>query len=85
MEYYECYGELVSDGHLKIPEEIVKKISNEHKVRLIILSNENDNMSQLDALNKMNGLLSDITNDELNNFDETLKKRVSLKNRVLDL
>jgi len=85
MEYYECYGEIVSDGHLKIPEEIVKKISNEHKVRLIILSNENDKKTQLDALSKMNGLLSDINNDELNNFDEALKKRISLKGRVLEL
>jgi hypothetical protein len=25
MYGYECYGELLSDGHLKIPDEVIKK------------------------------------------------------------
>jgi hypothetical protein len=85
MNAYECYGELLSDGHLKIPDEVIKKIHPNSKIKLVIMIDENEKQMQLSALAGISGLLSDLDEKEAFLFDDIIKNKFSIKNRTADL
>ncbi len=85
MNAFECYGELLSNGHLKIPDEVIKKIHRNSKIKLIIMIDENEKQVQLNALTGLSGLLSDLDRQEESLFDDIIKKRINLNNRTVDL
>ncbi|HOP31286.1 MAG TPA: hypothetical protein P5120_16530 [Spirochaetota bacterium] len=81
MHAYECYGEMLEDGHLKIPDEVKSQISPNSRVKLVIMIDDNEKESQLNALGKMSGLLSGLRDDELALFDRVIADRVNIKKR----
>ena len=42
MKAYECYADILEDGKLSIPSEIVSKLNLPSKIRLMILVHEGD-------------------------------------------
>ena len=81
MNAYECYGEMLEDGHLKIPDELISKIGTKTKVKLLIMVDENEKERQLNALDKLSSLLNGLTNDDKDLFDNVITERVNFKDR----
>lgn len=79
MNAFECKGKFIKDGYIDIPLEIKKNLKKNQDVRLIILTEEDydENNKKINALKSLNGLLSEISDEDEKKFDELLNNRVS--------
>lgn len=77
MNSYKCEGKFLKNGYIDIPLEIKKKLDNNKDLELIIITKEEDHgkNKMIDKLKKLNGLLSELEENEIKKFDEVLKKR----------
>ncbi len=87
MESYECKGKFLKNGYIDIPLEVKKKLKNNQDLELIIITKEEDKgkNKRIDTLKKLNGLLSDLEEEEIKTFDETLKERVIFNREGFEL
>jgi hypothetical protein len=86
MDAYECHARLMDEGYLEIPLAIRKKLKKDALIKLVILvDEEKPQKKQLHALKELNGLLADLNEENMGNFDETLKERVNFKREFLNL
>jgi bifunctional DNA-binding transcriptional regulator/antitoxin component of YhaV-PrlF toxin-antitoxin module len=44
MKTYEYYAEILEDGHLSIPENIRDKLKTETKIKVILMSDDEENV-----------------------------------------
>lgn len=42
MKAYEYFGEVLSDGHLSLPEELKEKLKTDSKVRVVLLLDDEE-------------------------------------------
>ena len=83
---YECNGKLLKDGYIDIPEEIKEQIKNNKNLKLIILTEEQDENAvteqKIKALKNITNILS---GEEKEKFDEIISKRVKFSRGELNL
>lgn len=78
MNAFECKGKFIKDGYIDIPPEIKKNSKTNQDVKLIILTEKgHDKNKKINALESLNGLLSEISDEDEKKFDEVLDNRVS--------
>ena len=86
MNAYECQAKLLDDGHLEIPEEIKQKLKKNHFIKVIILTEVEIPVNKyIDSLNKLNGLLSDLPDEDIEQFEHTIKERLNFNRKLLDI
>ncbi|MFW5891618.1 MAG: hypothetical protein ACOCUI_05315 [bacterium] len=88
---YECKGRLLKDGHIDIAEEIKDQIKYSQNLKLIILTDEQDDNKnknreqKIKALENLSNLLSDLDKEEKEKFDEIISDRVNFSRKELNL
>jgi len=86
LKAYECYGKLSEEGYIDIPGEIKRQLNKKTPIKLIILTDEDKPKNKyIQALNELNGLLSDMDKKELKDFENILKDRPNFKRKISDL
>jgi len=86
MNAYECQAKLLDDGHLEIPEEIKQKLHKNHSIKVIILTEaESPANKHLEAVDKLDGLLSDISDEDIEKFDGIINERINFKRKLPDI
>jgi len=77
-------GRLLEDGHLSIPKEIIEKlkINKESKIHVVV---QVRGQSKKDKILSYAGLLSDLSEEEERQFNESIKRRNMFEKRKIDL
>jgi hypothetical protein len=74
MMQAEYTGILLEDGHISIPQEIIDKLKIDKGNKLRVTVEVEKGISK-DKILSYAGLLSDLTEEEQKQFDETVKRR----------
>jgi hypothetical protein len=77
----EYTGTLLEDGHISIPEEIVNRLKIRSGSRLRIRV-EVEKANSKDKILAYAGLLSDLTNEEEREFNESIERRIILGEHI---
>ena len=82
----EYTGRLLEDGHLYIPKEIINKLKIDKGSRLrVTVKVEGKGKAQKEKILAYAGLLSDLTEEEVKRFDESVKRRSFFGERKVEI
>ncbi len=84
MSIYECYVKIPDSGTIIIPQEIKRKLKKDCLIKLVIFPQEEEK-KYMEAVTELNGLLSDLPEEDIKKFDRTLNDRINFKRNMVDL
>ena len=80
----EYTGTLLEGGHISIPQEIIDKLKLDRGSKLRVTVEVEKGISK-DKILSYAGLLSDLTTEERDRFDETVERRSLFGNRKAEI